>query len=83
VVDGVLWIRAESAMLGYLNAPLPFNQEGWFNTKDARSRWRISSTFRSHLGDYQRRWRESKPAEVESVLLQMNIFEMSREVLNP
>jgi len=35
VVDGVLWIRAESAMLGYLNAPYPFNQEGWFNTKDA------------------------------------------------
>jgi len=27
--------------------------------------------FRSH-GDYQRRWRESVPAEVESVLLQMN-----------
>jgi len=24
MVDGVLWIRAESAMLGYLNAPLPF-----------------------------------------------------------
>jgi long-chain acyl-CoA synthetase len=35
VVDGILWIRAQSAMLGYLNAPSPFDSEGWFNTGDA------------------------------------------------
>jgi acyl-CoA synthetase (AMP-forming)/AMP-acid ligase II len=35
VVDGVLWIRAGTAMLGYLNAPSPFDSEGWFNTQDA------------------------------------------------
>jgi acyl-CoA synthetase (AMP-forming)/AMP-acid ligase II len=34
IVDGVLWIRAESAMLGYLNAPSPFDAERWFNTQD-------------------------------------------------
>jgi acyl-CoA synthetase (AMP-forming)/AMP-acid ligase II len=34
VVDSLLWIRAESAMLGYLNAPSPFDGEGWFNTGD-------------------------------------------------
>ena len=34
VVDGALWIRAETAMLGYLNAPSPFDEEGWFNTED-------------------------------------------------
>ena len=34
IVDGVLWIRANSAMLGYLNAPSPFDQDGWFNTGD-------------------------------------------------
>jgi acyl-coenzyme A synthetase/AMP-(fatty) acid ligase len=34
IVDGILWIRAESAMLGYLNAPSPFDKEGWFNTGD-------------------------------------------------
>jgi Acyl-CoA synthetases (AMP-forming)/AMP-acid ligases II len=34
VVDGVLWIRAKSAMLGYLNAPSPFDDEGWMNTQD-------------------------------------------------
>lgn len=35
VVDGVLWVRAQSAMLGYLNAPSPFDAQGWFNTQDA------------------------------------------------
>lgn len=35
VVDGILWIRAQSAMLGYLNAPSPFDRDGWFNTEDA------------------------------------------------
>src|SRR5262249_15378818 len=34
IVEGVLWIKAESAMLGYLNAPSPFDAEGWFNTQD-------------------------------------------------
>jgi acyl-CoA synthetase (AMP-forming)/AMP-acid ligase II len=35
VVDGLLWIRSSTAMLGYLNAPSPFDAEGWFNTGDA------------------------------------------------
>jgi long-chain acyl-CoA synthetase len=35
VVDGVLWIRSASAMLGYLNWPSPFDAEGWFNTGDS------------------------------------------------
>jgi Acyl-CoA synthetases (AMP-forming)/AMP-acid ligases II len=34
VVDDTLQIKAESAMLGYLNAPSPFTDEGWFNTGD-------------------------------------------------
>jgi long-chain acyl-CoA synthetase len=34
VVDGILHIKAESAMLGYLNAPSPFTDDGWFNTGD-------------------------------------------------
>jgi acyl-CoA synthetase (AMP-forming)/AMP-acid ligase II len=34
IVDGVLWIRSEMAMLGYLNAPAPFDDEGYFNTRD-------------------------------------------------
>jgi acyl-coenzyme A synthetase/AMP-(fatty) acid ligase len=34
VVDGTLWIRTPQAMLGYLNAPSPFDAEGWLNTGD-------------------------------------------------
>src|SRR5262249_3978351 len=34
IVDGVLWVRSSSAMLGYLNAPSPFDADGWFNTQD-------------------------------------------------
>jgi long-chain acyl-CoA synthetase len=34
VVDDILQIKAESAMLGYLNAPSPFSDDGWFNTGD-------------------------------------------------
>ena len=34
VVDSVLEIRSQARMLGYLNADSPFNEEGWYNTKD-------------------------------------------------
>lgn len=34
IIDDVLYIKAKSAMKGYLNAPSPFDAEGWFNTKD-------------------------------------------------
>lgn len=72
VKDGILWIRSESAMVGYLNAPNPFDEVGWFNTQD-------------HViqkGDYFKiLGRKSEminvggqkvyPAEVESVILEM------------
>lgn len=35
VVDGMLQIKARSAMLGYLNAPPPFTEDGWLITGDA------------------------------------------------
>ena len=34
VKDNVLQIRSNTCMLGYLNAPSPFDAEGWYNTKD-------------------------------------------------
>ena len=34
IVDDILYIKAKSAMKGYLNAPSPFDKDGWFNTKD-------------------------------------------------
>lgn len=73
VVDGILWIRAKSAMLGYLNAPSPFDAEGWMNTGDMVE---VEGEYIRILG------RKSEiinvggqkvyPAEVESVLLQMD-----------
>ncbi len=35
IVDGILWVRADSAMMGYLNAPDLFDADGFLNTQDA------------------------------------------------
>lgn len=34
VVDNILHIKSDSVMLGYLNAPSPFSNDGWFITGD-------------------------------------------------
>jgi acyl-CoA synthetase (AMP-forming)/AMP-acid ligase II len=34
IVNDVLWIKSEYAMVGYLNAPSEFDADGWFNTQD-------------------------------------------------
>jgi acyl-CoA synthetase (AMP-forming)/AMP-acid ligase II len=72
VRDGLLWIKAHSAMLGYLNAPSPFSADGYFDTGD---RVEVDGDWIRILG------RDSElinvggnkvyPAEVESVLLDM------------
>ncbi len=38
VVDDVLEIRSKTRMLGYLNADSPFDDKGWYNTKDVVER---------------------------------------------
>ncbi len=35
VADGILQIKSDSAMLGYLNAKSPFTEDGWFITGDS------------------------------------------------
>ena len=35
IIDGMLEIKAKSAMLGYLNAESPFTKDGWFKTGDS------------------------------------------------
>ena len=35
IVEGILHIKARSAMLGYLNAASPFTEDGWFVTGDS------------------------------------------------
>ncbi|MEM7181479.1 MAG: fatty acid--CoA ligase family protein, partial [Spirochaetota bacterium] len=34
IVDGILHIHSHTSMLGYLNAPSPFDRDGWYNTGD-------------------------------------------------
>ncbi len=34
VVEGILQIKASTSMLGYINAPSPFTEDGWFITGD-------------------------------------------------
>jgi len=34
IIEGILQIKAKSAMLGYLNASSPFTEDGWFHTGD-------------------------------------------------
>jgi long-chain acyl-CoA synthetase len=72
IVDGVLHIKARSAMLGYLNAAAPFDSEGWFNTNDLvevrgdyfRILGRVSDVV--NVGG-----QKVHPSEVESVVLEM------------
>ena len=35
VIDSILWLRAPTAMAGYLNAESPFDKDGWLNTGDS------------------------------------------------
>jgi len=73
VVDGSLWIRAKSAMLGYLNAPSPFDSEGWMNTGDAVE---VDGDYIRILGRKSEMinvgGNKVSPGEVESVLMQMD-----------
>lgn len=34
IVNDLLFIRTKSSIIGYLNAPSPFDSEGWYNTGD-------------------------------------------------
>ncbi|MEV0193525.1 long-chain fatty acid--CoA ligase [Kitasatospora purpeofusca] len=73
IIDNVLWIRSEMAMLGYLNAPAPFDADGFFNTQDVVE---VDGDWVCILG------RQSEiinvggekvyPSEVESVVLEIS-----------
>jgi acyl-CoA synthetase (AMP-forming)/AMP-acid ligase II len=78
VVDGLLQIKAPSAMLGYLNAPSPFTEDGWLITGDSVE---VDGEYLKILG------RKSElinvggqkvyPNEIEGVILEMeNVAEV-------
>jgi long-chain acyl-CoA synthetase len=72
VVDGRLRIRAKSAMLGYLNAPSPFDADGFFDTGDLVETDGEWVRFLGRTGDLINvGGNKVHPAEVESVLLEM------------
>jgi acyl-CoA synthetase (AMP-forming)/AMP-acid ligase II len=72
VRGGLLWVKARTAMLGYLNAPDLFDADGWLNTEDSvevdgdwlRVLGRLTDLI--NVGG-----RKVYPAEVEAVLLQV------------
>lgn len=76
IVDGTLRVRSKTAMLGYLNAPSPFDDDGFVDTGD---RVEVDGEWIRILG------RESEiinvggskvhPSEVESVLLDIDEIE--------
>ena len=72
IVDGILYIKSKMAMLGYLNAPSPFDDEGWMNTKD---RVEQKGEYIKILGRVSELinvgGEKVYPAEVESVLLEV------------
>lgn len=79
VIDGVLWIRARSSMLGYLNAPSPFDKDGWMNTQDMVE---VDGDYIRILGRTSEiinvGGQKVYPAEVESILMQMgNVIDAS------
>ncbi len=73
IIDGILWVRAETAMLGYLNAPDLFDAEGWLNTQDAVQ---VDGEYMRILGRASDLinvgGQKVYPAEVENFLLQMD-----------
>ena len=71
VIDNVLWIKAQSNMVGYLNAPNPFDSEGWFCTGDEVDVKEEYIKFMGRKTDVINVGGQKVfPAEVEAVLLQ-------------
>jgi long-chain acyl-CoA synthetase len=79
IVEGILEIKADSAMLGYLNAQSPFTEDGWFVTGDSVE---VDGEYIKILG------RKSElinvggekvyPQEVENIILELsNVLEVT------
>jgi len=70
VVDSVLFIRSANRMLGYLNAPSPFDIDNWYNTGDLVE---LDGTFLKIVGRSQQLINvggvKVLPAELERVAL--------------
>ncbi|MGE0255526.1 MAG: long-chain fatty acid--CoA ligase [Alphaproteobacteria bacterium] len=73
VLDGKLEVKASSAMLGYLNAPSPFTEDGWFRTGDCVETDGDYIRFLGRASDIVNVGGQKVfPAEVEAVIRQMD-----------
>ena len=77
--EGLLEIRAESSMLGYLNAPSPFTDDGWFMTGDAVEQQGEYFRILGRASDLINvGGRKVYPAEVEAVIAEVeNVKDVS------
>ena len=77
VVDGELWLKSKTQVLGYLNAPMDdFTEDGWFKTGDL-----VEASEDGYIKIIGRNkeiinvgGEKVLPSEVESVLLEMDEF---------
>jgi acyl-CoA synthetase (AMP-forming)/AMP-acid ligase II len=70
VVDGILQIRSQSTMIGYLNAPNPIDQEGWMSTGDLVEQRADLVRFLGRVSEILNVGGQKVfPAEVEDVLI--------------
>jgi long-chain acyl-CoA synthetase len=73
VVDGILWLRGESTILGYLNAPSPVDEAGWYCTGDLVEvdgewlRFKGRAAEAINVGG-----EKVAPAEVEHIILELD-----------
>ena len=71
IVDNILWLRSNANMVGYLNAPNPFDEEGWMCTGDEVE---VKGEYLRFLGRKSEAinvgGKKVFPIEVENVLLQ-------------
>ena len=73
IVDNILHVKANSAMKGYLNAPSPFDENGWYNTGDLVEVEGEYMKILGRKGDLINVGGEKVyPSEVESIILSVD-----------
>jgi acyl-coenzyme A synthetase/AMP-(fatty) acid ligase len=88
IIDNILWIKSKSNMVGYLNAPNPFDKDGWLCTGDEVEvngeyiRFKGRKTEIINVGG-----KKVYPIEVENILLKVenvkdaSVFAKSHEIM--
>ena len=73
VYNNLLYVKTDTSMLGYINAPSPFDDEGWYNTKDfVESEYDCFRVVGRESNIINIGGEKVIPAEVEEVILSMD-----------